>query len=185
MKIGLICLSILCIALILGYQTLLNDYNTVACGNFPAACINVIRQTEAKQLTVFATVPTTPRKEHVQDYTIDVIADGKIIKNNKPFGGAYHQHHNGIILNFAAVQILDGDRKLGLRLIQILAEVDPEYIWSSPNLPNRTIQEIRKGVETDDSSISAVLKDEKQQWAWRVKEYGNPVVNSSELLQRK
>jgi len=178
-------LTAISVVLILGQRTLINDYNKVGCGNFSAACINVIRQTEAKQLTVFATVPTKSRKEHVQGYTIEIIANERIIKNNKPFGGAYHQHHNSIILNFAAVQILDGDSKLGLRLIQILAEVDPEYVWASPNLPNRTIQEIRKGVETGDSNIQAVLKDEKHQWAWRVKEYGNPVAKSSELLQGK
>lgn len=155
-------------------ETETDEINQMASDNFSAACINVIRQADMKNLSLFAVVPTKPREENIQGYTIEVIVNSEIAKNHMKFSGAYHNHHNSLVLNFAAVQYLEGDKILGLRLIKILAEIDPGFVWSSPKLGNNSIQDILKGIEKNDGSMLNFLNEEKIQWEWRVKEYGRP-----------
>ena len=111
-------------------QPLLDEINTTAQANFDAACINVIRQVDARRITLFAVVSVDPSIEEINGYRIEVVSNPDIIRNHRKFAGAYHNHHNGVVLNFAAVQVLEGNRDLGLHLIKTLAKIDPDYQWS-------------------------------------------------------
>jgi hypothetical protein len=149
----------------------LHESQKATSANFSAACMNVIRQADKKDLTVFAVVSTKPLKEQVNGYTIELLANPGIVNDHMQSNGAYHIHHNSLILNFAAVQFYEGDKELGLRLIQLLAKADPGFIWSAPMVPNLTIHQIRKGLESDPRNMQDFLKSEKLQWEWRIDEY--------------
>lgn len=164
------------VAAILFYanKSSLDEYNSVASANFSAACINVVRDTDEKRLHIFATVPVTSTVTNVGGWSIDVVSNAQIIAKHKKLAGAYHNHHNGLVLNFAAVQTLEGDRDLGLCLIRTLARVNPDFEWSGSGSRNRTIQQILQGIEANDGSMKDFLQTEKVQWEWRTKEYGMP-----------
>jgi hypothetical protein len=153
-------------------RQLLDEINATGAANFDAACINVIRQVDAKRITMFAAVSVDPSVKEIGGFQIEVVSDPDIIKNHRKFSGAYHNHHNGLVLNFAAVQLLEGNRELGLYLMQTLARIDPDYEWSHPTLGNRSIKRILQGVEANDGSMQDFLKDEKSQWERRTKTYG-------------
>ena len=105
--------------------------------------------------------------KNINGFEVELIVTEDIIMNHRKFSGAYHNHHNAIVLNFAATQILDGDRDLGINLIQLLSDADPSFEWSSPIHENKTIQQILKGLKADDGSMSDFLKSENNQWIWR------------------
>jgi hypothetical protein len=153
-------------------QSLLDEINTTGAANFDAACINVTRQVEARCITMFAVVPVDPSTKDIDGYHIEVVANPALIKNHKKFYGAYHNHHNSLVLNFAAVQVLEGNRDLGLYLMRTLARIDPSYEWSHPKLRNRSIKRILQGVEANDGSMQDFLQDEKFQWETRTRKYG-------------
>lgn len=155
------------------HQQLLDEYNRVAQANFAAACSNVIRQVDAKRITMFAVVPVEPSTQEIGGYQVEIVADPTIIRNHEKFSGAYHNHHNGLVLSFAAVQVLEGDRELGLFLIRTLATIDPDYESSSPSIGNRSIQRILQGVEANEG-MQDFLEDERLQWEHKLEEYGSP-----------
>jgi hypothetical protein len=160
-------------------QQLLDEINATGAADFHAACINVVRQVDAKRITMFAVVSVDPSVKEIGGYQIEVVSNPDIIKNHGKQNGTYYNHHNGLVLNFAAVQVLEGNRELGLYLIETLARIDPDYKWSHPNLGSRSINRILKGVEANDERIQDFLKDEKSQWERRTKTYGIPKKDSS------
>jgi len=153
-------------------QSLLDEINATGAASFAAAGVNVVRQVDAKRISMFAVVSANPSTEEIGGYQIEVVADPTIIRNHKTFAGAYHNHHNGLVLNFAAVQVLEGNRELGLQLIRILARIAPDYQWSHPSLGNRSITRILQGIEADDGSMQEFLQDEELQWEERTKKFG-------------
>ncbi len=155
-------------------QPLLDDVNAVRATNFDAACINVARQVDAKRITMFAVVPVDPSTKEIDGYHIEVVVNPTIIREHREFCGAYHNHHNGLVLEFASVQVLDGNRDLGLYLIQTLANINPNYEESAPGQRNRPIQRILGGIEANDGSMQDFLEDEKLNWEHRVKEHKTP-----------
>ncbi len=161
-----------------GLQALLDDtdetLNEMTEGNFTAACINVTRQAQKKDITMFAAVAVDAFAEQVNGCRIEVVRNSRLIAKHKNSSGTYPNHHNGMVLAFAAVQYLEGDKTLGLRLVQILSEIDPTLEWSSPTLGNRSIQSISKALEANDGSMDDFLREEKLQWARRILDYGMP-----------
>jgi len=139
-----------------------------------AACVNVTRQADARTLTIFAFSSAKPRVESFGAYSIEIVASSEVMKRHKPSAGAYVNHHNGIVFDFAADQIAEGDRKLGFRLAQLIAEADPDFHWSAPMFGVFGIREFIDGVSKDDARALAILAEAKRMWAARVKSFGKP-----------
>lgn len=156
------------------HQQLLDEMNAKAFADFATACTNVTRQVDAKRITMFAVVPVDPSTKEIGGYHIEVVANPTIIENHKKFSGACHNHHNGLVFEFAAVQVLEGDRDLGLYLIRTLAKIDPGSEESAPGQWNRPIQRILSGIEANDGSMQDFLENQKLNWENRMKEYGTP-----------
>lgn len=146
--------------------------DATARANFEAACLNVTREAAQKRLRIYAVTPkakTGTVKEG--DFEIEVIYFRELAAEDKKAAGAYHQHNNHLVLRFAAAQFAAGKKALGLRLVRLLAEADPDMWWSSPTHPQLTVQKILAGLEKDDDSMKAFLKEESEDWAYRVKNY--------------
>ena len=168
---AVICVATLILLTVGCDQQSLDEINRTGAANFDAACINVIRQVDTRRITMFAVVSVDPSIKEINGYRIEVVSNPDIIRNHRKFEGAYHNHHNGMVLTFAAVQVLEGNHDLGLYLIQTLARIDPEFEWSHPSLGNRSIKRILQGVEAKDSSVQEFLHDEKLQWESRTKDH--------------
>ncbi len=151
-----------------------DEHNRVTAANFSAANINVIRDHELKRVRLFAVTKAASTITDIDAWRIEVVSNPEIIAQHQKFSGSYHNHHNRLVLNVAAVHILEGDRDLGLYLIRTLAGIEPTFEWSHPTLGNRSIQRILQGVEADDGSMQDFLDSEMVQWKWRTREYGTP-----------
>jgi len=143
-----------------------------------AACVNVTRQADAKSLSIFAFSSAKPRVERAGGYSIEIVAADEVMKRHKPSAGAYVNHHNGIVFDFAAEQLLEGDKELGLRLAQLLAEADPDFHWSAPMFGYFGIREFIDGISKNDPKAQAILKESKRMWDARVKSFGRPAAGA-------
>ena len=149
-----------------------DEHNRVTAANFSAANINVIHDHELKRVRLFAVTKVASAMTDINGWKVEVVSNPKIIAQHQQFSGSYHNHHNNLVLNVAAVHILEGDRDLGLYLVRTLARIDPTMEWSHPSLGNRSIQRILQGIEADDGSMQDFLDSEMVQWKWRTREYG-------------
>lgn len=151
----------------------LGDENyAVGSATFAAACEIVFRDSEVNKVRIFATVSTKSIIKDINGFSVELIVNEDIIKNHRKYSPAYHNHHNLIVLRFAAAQVINGDRDLGSNLIQLLSIADPYFEGSSPIHGNKTIQQILK--ELNDESTSDFLEGEKNQWNYLEKEYSTP-----------
>jgi len=146
--------------------------DSTARANFEVACLNVTREAAQKKLRIYALTPkakTGTVKEG--DFEIEVIYHRELAAEDKKAAGAYHQQNNHLVLRFAAAQFAADKKALGLRLVRLLVEADPDMWWSSPTHPPLTIQKILSGLEKDDATVKAFLKEESEDWSYRVKNY--------------
>jgi hypothetical protein len=140
--------------------------------NFESACLAVTRDAAQKKLRIYAiTGNATAGTVKHDDVEIEVIYHKHLAAEHTKAAGAYHQHNNGLVLCFAAAQFAAGRKALGVHLVKLLAEADPQMWWSSPTHGELTIQRILSGLEKDDASVREFLKDESKEWAYRVKNY--------------
>lgn len=154
------------------YSQLIDGINSSARADFEAACITVTRQVKQKRLLIFATVPikkTATIKDG--DFEIEIYYSADLAKENLTAGGAYFQHHNSKILTFAAAQFAAGKKDFGLHLATLLAEAQPDAWWSSPKHDPITIQKIVDGLEAGGESVRQFLKEETEDWDYRIKTY--------------
>ena len=141
--------------------------------DFVAACIRVTRDVRQKRLTVFAVSPYTKSGTFKEGgFEIEVIYNGELAKEDEKSAGTFYQHNNGALLGFAASQYTTGDKALGLRLIQIIADAHPKCEWSSPEHPPVEVKDILTSLSKDDATARTFLKYETEQWAWKIKTYG-------------
>jgi hypothetical protein len=146
--------------------------DSTARANFEAACLNITRDAAQKRFRIYAvTSKAKTGTLREGDFEIEVIYHRELAAEDKKAAGAYHQHYNHLVLRFAATQFAAGKKQFGLRLVRLLAEADPDMWWSSPTHPQLTIQKILAGLEKDDDSTKAFLKEESEDWAYRVKNY--------------
>jgi hypothetical protein len=146
--------------------------DSTARANFEVACLNVTRDAAQKKLRIYA-VTSEAQTGTVRegDFEIEVIYHRELAAEDKRAAGAYHQHNNHLVLRFAAAQFAAGKKALGLRLVRLLAEADPEMSWSIPTHQPLTIQKILAGLEKDDEMVKAFLREESEDWAYRLKNY--------------
>jgi hypothetical protein len=155
-------------------RELLDEINAAGKADFAAACLDVIRQVDAKRITMYAVVPAASGTTDVGGYRVEVVSNPDIIAGHRKWSGTYHNHHNGVVLTFAAVQLREGNRELGLYLLRTLARIDPDHEWSNARLGNRPIKRILEGIEANDGTMDDFLRDEQEQWRWRIERYGMP-----------
>ena len=56
--------------------------------------------------------------------------------------------------------------------MRLLAQVQPEMWWPSPDHPPITLKKILAGLEQDNESVRQFLKEESDDWKYREKTYG-------------
>jgi len=151
---------------------LIDHFQQEARANFVTACIDVTREAARKHLTIYAVVRTTTGTTKEDGYEIEVIYHPELKKEHTETSGAYHHHHNHLVLTFAAAQFAAGKKQLALRLVRRLVDAQPEMWWSSPTHQPLTLKKILAGLEKDDESVRQFLKEETEDWAYRVKTYG-------------
>jgi hypothetical protein len=151
---------------------LIDSSNSSARADFEAACINVTRQVKQKRLLIFATLPAKKGRAIKEgDFEVEVYYNPDLAKEKSTASGAYLQHHNSKILTFAAAQFAAGKKEFGLHLVKLLAEAQPDIWWSSPTHDSITIQEIVDGLEAGGDPVRQFLKEESEDWDYRVKTY--------------
>lgn len=141
--------------------------------NRVAAYLNVTRDVARKSLRVYAVksgvkIGTTKEGK----YEIEVIYDVNITLDVNTQIGAYHVFHNGAVFQFAADQFASGQKKLGLRLIKLLADADPDLGWSTPTQPLIGIRDILAALEKNPETMRECLKDLSEGWTTSLKMYG-------------
>ena len=151
---------------------LLEHFQQEARANFVTACVDVTREVAHKRLTIYAVVRTKSATTKQDGYEIEVIYYPELAKEHTETSGAYHHHHNHLVLTFAAAQFAAGKKQLALALVRRLVEAQPEMWWSSPTHQPLTLKRILVGLEKDDESVRKFLKEEAEDWAYRVKTYG-------------
>lgn len=164
-------------------DTLLQLVNRTASSDFAAACISLARDVQDKRLTVYAVVPKSTIITNEAGYrtktavteeagiTIQVIYHRELANNYAVREGSYQQHYNSCLLDFALAQYAEGKKALGVRLVQLLAEAEPDLSWSSSEIGPVTVQKILAGLKADDSSLSSVLKEATRDWHQRESDY--------------
>ncbi len=148
--------------------------DSTARANLLAAYVNITRDAAQKRLRIYAVSLSTakPGTFERDGYQIEVIYHNELALQAKTAAGPYHHQHNGVMLTFAATQFASGKKEFGLYLVKLLAAAEPEMFWSSPTHPVMSMQQIIAGLEKNDASVRAFLKDEAEQWTHLVKTYG-------------
>jgi hypothetical protein len=141
--------------------------------NYAAASINFTRDVAAKKLRLYASTPkveTGVRK--IGEYEVEVIYHPELVAEEKTCAGAYHLMYDGKVFSFAIAQFAAGNKDLGLSLVKLIAETQPDYWWSSPSHPPMMIKDIIAGLEKEDESVKEVLKEETEEWTYILNKYG-------------
>lgn len=146
---------------------------STARANFAAACANVTRDANRKALRLYALTPTARNGiTNVAGYSIEIIYNADLVKEDATSSGAYHQHHNILVLKFAAAEFASGNKELGITIVRLLANAQPDLWWSSPSHPPLTVKKILNGLEANEQTVRQFLKEENADWQYRVKTYG-------------
>jgi hypothetical protein len=164
---------------------LVNCIESIARGNVAVARVSVAHDAAQKRVRVFAVAfggKTGTFK--VSRYNVEIIYNVNIAMEAKVGVVSYQYQHNCQVLEFAAAQFAAGKKALGRRLVRFLAKAQPDLFWSDPAHPAMTIEKILAGLERDDKSVEAFLKDEMESWAETVKIYG-PSQSSSRAAEKR
>jgi hypothetical protein len=151
---------------------LIEVINSTGRANFTAACINLTRDVAAKTLTVYAvTRRAKTGTTTLAGFTIRVVYHSDLAKEQGIAAGAYHDHYNSCLLDFAAAQFAEGKKELGIGLVRLLAAADTELSWSSMEIRPVTIQKILADMEGDDPKLQKLLDEAKRDWHQRERDY--------------
>src|SRR6266545_132342 len=140
-------------------KALADQQMKTASSDFAAACISLTRDVQDKRLTVYAVVSTAKTGvTNESGFTIRVTYHRELAENYAGSSGSYQQHYNGCLLDFALAQYAEGKKALGIRLVRLLAEAEPELSWSSMRIQPTSIKKILASLEADDGSLADMLK---------------------------
>ncbi len=145
--------------------------------DFHAACLNVTRDAQAKRLRIFG-MHAASRSELLEahSYKLDIIYHPDLSLRWKKTMGAYYEHNNHLVLNFAASEYSAGHKALAVWIIKHLAQVHPDIVWYSHEKNGHfTIQAILRGLEADDPNLNSFLKEQSDDWKWKCETYGPKV----------
>lgn len=153
-------------------KTLLDQGMKTASSDFAAACINLTRDVQDKRLTVYSVVGVIKTAvTNMAGFTIRVTYHAELEENYKGSAGSFIQHYNGCLLDFALAQYAEGKKPLGLRLVRLLAEAEPELSWSSMRIQPTNIKKILADLEADDGRLADMLKEASRDWHQRQRDY--------------
>ena len=153
-------------------KMLVDQQMKTASSDFAAACISLTRDVQDKRLTVYAVVSTAKTGVTKEaGFTICVTFHRTLAENYAGSSGSYQQHYNNCLLDFALEQFAEGKRGLGIRLVRLLAEAEPELSWSSMRIQPTNIKKILASLEADDGRLADMLKEAVRDWHWRSREY--------------
>ena len=151
---------------------LVSVIETMAGENVASARVNVAHDAAHKRLRIFSITPSGKTGEFREyGYDLEIIYSPDIA-SLKAGVGSYRFQNNNQVLSFAAAQFTSGNKAFAKRLVARLAKAEPDLFWSSPTDPVLTIKQILAGLEKDDESVRAFLKDKSETWAETVKRYG-------------
>ena len=80
-------------------------------------------------------------------------------------------HYNSCLLDFALAQYAEGKKALGIRLVRLLADAEPELSWSSMEIKPTNIKKILGSLEASNDSLSDMLKEASRDWHQRERDY--------------
>jgi len=153
-------------------KALVDRQSKTASSDFAAACINLTRDVQDKRLTVYAVVSTAKTGvTNEAGFTIRVTYHRELAENYAGSAGSFQQHYNSCLLDFALAQFAEGKKVLGLKLVRLLAEAEPELSWSSMQIQPTNIKKILASLESDDGSLADMLKDAVRDWHQRERDY--------------
>lgn len=156
-------------------SSLIKCIESIARGNVAAACVNVAHDAAKRKVRIFSLASgLQPGSFKEAGYSLEIIYNVDIAAEAKAGVASYQFQHNNQVLAFAASQFASGNKALGRRLINILAEAQPDLFWSTPSHSVVTIKQIRAGLDGDSQSIKEFLEDEREAWARTSKAYGPP-----------
>jgi hypothetical protein len=143
-----------------------------ASSDFAAACINLARDVQDKRLTVYSVVSTIQTGiTNESGFKIQVIYHSALAVNYEDNLGSYQRHYNSCLLDFALAQYAEGKKALGLRLVRLLAEAEPQLSWSSMRIQPTNIRKILVSLEADDGSLADMMKAAVRDWHQRERDY--------------
>jgi hypothetical protein len=145
-----------------------------ASANFATACINLNRDIQEKRLTIYS-VETAAKScvTNLSDFTVQTIYHPELSQNYEKVSGSYMAHYNSCLLDFALAQYADGKKALGIGLVRLLSQAEPELEWSSARISSIPVKSILASLEADDRSLTPMLKEASGDWRQREKDY-NP-----------
>jgi hypothetical protein len=140
---------------------------------FLVACMTVSRDAKRNRITIYAESGRSSALYQEGDYQIEVIYDRELAALVARVNGAYAQHHNNNVLTFAAAEYQAGRKKLGLRVIEVLAAVSPKLGWyPSDGRPFVPVESILARLRSNDDTMKEYLQDAATLWKWWSEMYG-------------
>lgn len=155
----------------LSKQELINVINVIGHEVVIAADVNVVHDAQSKSIRIFTTKTDGEKAPFkVAGYQVEVIYNPHM-EAKKAGVDSYRCQHNYAVLVFAAAKFASGEKDLGLSLMRLLADAEPDLFWSTPNQVIR-IDQILKGFIKDDGSLKDFLNEMREDWKGIVREYG-------------
>jgi hypothetical protein len=149
------------------------DVASMARADFEVACLNITRDVRQNRLRIYAVAQAAKPGNIKEDvFDIEVISDADLITLHKSAGDAYFQQYNHLVLEFAATQFANGKKELGLRLIKLLADAEPEMWLVSMGYPHLTIQTILEGLEKNSDNMKPFLRESIAHWTFILEQTG-------------
>ena len=153
-------------------QEEIDQGSATASATFASACINVTRDVRDKRLKIFSVSKAKAGLYKKHGFKVEVIWNEEIADLDPKVSGAYHHHNNEVILTFAAWQFASGRKDLGLWLVRLIAEAQPNKMWSSSKQAPTVIKDILLGLEKNDGTAREFVESGKINWPWYVETYG-------------
>jgi len=140
--------------------------------NFATACISLNRDVQQKRIVVYSVVSSTKSGvTNLSGFSVQTIYHPELSANYQKVSGSYMAHYNSCLLDFALAQYADGNKALGIGLVQLLSQAEPELEWSSTRISPIPVKSILTTLEANDTSITEMLKEAARDWHQREKDY--------------
>src|SRR5690348_2790840 len=91
-------------------KPILDQMQREARANFEAACLDVTREVAEKRVKIYAITRPNLTKVKQDGFEIEILYHSELAKEHAEVSGAYHNHHNHLVLTFAATQYAAGKK---------------------------------------------------------------------------
>ena len=152
----------------------LDDFNSMAAGNFSTALALFRDDYTNRHITVFGKV-SQKTEFMIDDFRFSVLptVSDESAQQSHPEFGNMAAHSNGMVVMLACHWMVNGDPK-GDILMQKLGQLIPDYKLSAPDAGTVKITELEVG--------SKMMISEARQWQWRMANIDKkPIAHSHQL----